>query len=229
MKSRDRASAGPALPTCGYMEETGLWSIDLDFKTQAASAEINSRARREVQSFLDAFRDICRGVEGRYEAAHIGADGRIDETKEGQFAIAELGPLRSPRIPVLGSSEDLVTTVFVTCDTLVTLPCGPKHDQPLWLPGSCEFYLGNIVTSEDSAAPRLTRCRISFETSIDIWVQTTRDPSSWEWRDNSDFAVHNEPKLEVALTTWEHVVGSPIVEWTSRHYKEQITRYGFKS
>jgi hypothetical protein len=230
MTSTNKDSQVRQLPTCGYMEETGAWSIDLELPRETLSITLNDMTRKKIQSSLDAFSGLCRAAEVRYESVRIGTDGSIDEGKEGKFVAEEGRRLQGDElISVLGSSEAWVfTTVFVTCDTLVALPPSGGIPPRLWFPRSSEFYLGYVTASEGPAPPQVTGCRIGFETWIDVWVQKTRAPSSWEWRDNRDYAVCNEPALEKALTKWELSAARPIIEWTSRHYKDQITRYGFE-
>ena len=72
------------------------------------------------------------------------------------------------------------------------------------------------------------KAKVSFETSVDVWVERTLDTMQLPRQDNHAWAVQNQPLLEEALKNWEKLVGKPMIDWKSRYYPDQIFKYGFK-
>jgi hypothetical protein len=230
MKTTERDKQVPHLPTCGYMEETGSWSIDFELRGKAPTTALDGITRMRLQSSLEAFQDLCRCTEVRYESVYVGRDGSLKEARDGRFVVqtTQMTPHEILTSALQSRGYSFFTTVFVTCDTLVSSVSGEGLSCRHWFPRSSELYFGYVLTSKDSDASQTVEYRIGFETGIDVWVQRTRDPVSSEWRDNRNIANCNEPVLENALRKWEQTAGNPIVEWSSRAYKEQIFQYGFK-
>jgi hypothetical protein len=122
-----------------------------------------------------------------------------------------------------------MTTAFLVCETVVALPQLELTPPSVRVSNSAEFYLGYLIESDDNGASVISGCRVAFETSVDAWVRKTLDPGTWNSRDNGAVATCNQPLLTAALRRWEQEMGSPITEWVSRPYPEQIRRYGFTS
>jgi len=123
------------------------------------------------------------------------------------------------------------TALFLDCDTHVFIPDAHGQFHREWVPNSALFYVGYVLEpwDDDPDVLAATGGMVSFQTSIDVWVERTRDPKKPSLQhDNSRVAKRNQPLLEQSLTAWEQFVEMPMTEWHSRYYDDQIVRYGFK-
>jgi len=123
------------------------------------------------------------------------------------------------------------TALFLDCDTYVSIPDAHGQFHREWVPNSALFYVGYVLEPRDDNPDVLeaTGGMVSFQTSIDVWVERTRDLKKPSLQyDNSRVAKRNQPLLEQLLTAWEQSVEMPITEWHSRYYDDQIVKCGFE-
>jgi len=123
------------------------------------------------------------------------------------------------------------TALFLDCDTHVFIPDAHGQLHREWVPNSALFYVGYVLEPrvDDPDVLEATGGMVSFQTSIDVWVERTRDPKKLSLQhDNSRVAKRNQPLLDQSLRAWEQFVEMPITEWHSRYHGNQIMRYGFK-
>jgi hypothetical protein len=215
--------------TWGRLGETGSWSIDMALGHVPLNALANTRAQRLIEKFLLAFEPLCLPEQIQYESVHIDDAGRILDERDERISFDSPGqPSSAQFASTLQVPEPwVVTTAFVRCSTTVILPGLDGGVSTERVPNSTECYLGYVLDSDDKEAARIHSCRISFEASIDPWVRKTLDTEIWTWRDNTAVAESNQPRLAGALRAWEQAIGSPITEWVSRYYPDQISRLGF--
>jgi len=257
----------PDVSTRTHMRESGLWQIDVDVPAGQSPLELNKSTNYLVQSFLTAFRGLCRVVSGHYDILTFDSSRKVLESEEVQplrlakrvstnniAAYAFLMPdqrhdghwLRESSASSQPNSTVLVdelavitrnkpnscfTALFLDCDTHVFIPDAQGQLHREWVPNSALFYVGYVLEPQDDDPDVLeaTGGMVSFQTSIDVWVERTRDPKKPSLQyDNSRVAKRNQPLLEQSLTAWEQSVEMPITEWHSRYYDDQIVRYGFK-
>jgi len=215
--------------TWGRLGETGSWSIDIALDRTPLDALANTWAQRFIEKFLVAFEPLCFPEQIQYESVHIDDAGRILDERDERISFDSSGKPGSAHFAsTLQVPEPWVmTTAFVRCSTMVTLPGLDRGLSTERVPDSAECYLGYVLDSDDKEGTRIHSCRIAFETSVDAWVRKTLDPETWMWRDNTAVAECNQLRLASALRAWEQAIGSPITEWVSRYYPDQISRFGF--
>ena len=222
----------PETASCGFKEESGSWDIDVGVPDDLSATSLNNCAVTMIRSFLSAFHALCRPVEVRFDTISFDASGRIKQVKEGQ--VIQMGKkshdqlLQELLLTVGNDDYSYFTDIFVDCNLQVFVPSTKGTLHQVWVPRSAKFYLGYVLepNEEDILVP--VDGSVSFETSVDVWVERTLDSMSLHWQDNHACAVQNQPLLEEALKNWERLVGKPIIEWNSRYYRDQVFKYGFK-
>ncbi|KYC37299.1 hypothetical protein WA1_47660 [Scytonema hofmannii PCC 7110] len=225
--------------TFGFKEETGSWEIDIGVADELSVNSLNSYVIDQVKIFLLAFHQLCKPVEICYDIITVDPNGKVKQVKEGQIRLIEekshAQVLQELKLSLENSEESFFTTIFIDCDlcVFVTEPEDKLNEDTLnqvLIPRAAKFYFGYVMEpkEDDEEALIPSDGSVSFETSVDIWVERTLDQLSLHWQDNYLYAAKNQPLLEEALRKWEIQVGKPIVEWNSRYYRDQIFKYGFK-
>lgn len=228
--------------TFGFKEETGSWQIDIGGVADDQSlASSNSDVIALVKIFLLAFHKLCRPVEIHYDTITVDVNGKVEQVKEGQVRLIEEKShaqlLQELKLSLEKPEKSFFTTIFIDCDLCVfvtnledTLLNEDTLNQ-VWISRAAKFYFGFVMEPKENDEEALIPLdsSVSFETSIDVWVERTLDQLGLHWQDNHSCAAKNQPLLEEALRKWEIQVGKPIVEWNSRYYRDQIFKYGFKS
>jgi len=222
----------PETASCGFREESGSWDIDIGVPDDLSASSLNNCAVTMIRSFLSAFHALCRPVQVGFDTISFDASGRVKEVKEGQ--VIQIGEkshdqlLQELLLTVGNDDYSYFTAIFVDCNLQVFVPSTKGALHQVWVPQSAKFYLGYVLepNEEDILVP--VDGSVSFETSVDVWVERTLDSMSLHWQDNHACAVQNQPLLEEALKNWERLVGKPIIEWNSRYYRDQVLKYGFK-
>ncbi|GAA6615187.1 hypothetical protein [Scytonema sp. NUACC26] len=225
--------------TFGFKEETGSWEIDLGVANERSVGLLNSYVINQVKIFLLAFHKLCKPVEICYDTITIDANGKVQQVREGQVKlIEEENParlLQQLKLSLDNPEESFFTTIFMDCDLCVFVTqledkLNEDTSNPVVIPRAAKFYFGYVMEpkEDDEEALLPSDSSVSFETSVDIWVERTLDRLSLHWQDNHLCAAKNQPLLEEVLRKWEIQVGKPIVEWNSRYYRDQIFKYGFR-
>jgi hypothetical protein len=222
----------PETASCGFREESGSWDIDVGVPDDLSASSLNNCTVTMIRSFLSAFHALCRPVQVEFDTITFDASGRVKEVKEGQIIqIAEKSHdqlLQELLLTVGNDDYSYFTDIFVDCSLQVFVPSTKDTLHQVWVPQSAMFYLGYVLepNEEDILVP--VDASVRFETSVDVWVERTLSSISLQGRDNHACAVQNQPLLEEALKNWERLVGKPIIEWSSRSYRDQVFKYGFK-
>ena len=222
----------PETASCGFREESGSWDIDIGVPDDLSASSLNNCAVTMIRSFLSAFHALCRPVQVGFDTISFDASGRVKEVKEGQ--VIQIGEkshdqLLQELLLTVGNDDcSYFTAIFVDCNLQVFVPSTKGALHQVWVPRSAKFYLGYVLEPNEEEILVPVDGSVSFETSLDVWVERTLDSMSLHWQDNHACAVQNQPLLEEALKNWERLVGKPIIEWNSRYYRDQVLKYGFK-
>jgi len=209
-----------------YIEQTGLWSIDLGPLDTGSPAFLNQLAERVTKAFWGAFKDICNLEWAEGDIVQVGQDGLIkavwaeiplEHSGDGRFRPAENAGV--------GGSEDrtVLSRVMLTCNVTLQLPDGETRE----LPDSLHFHYDTGLPSTVGEPAKSKSVSATVGVEVDPWLD-----APWNLRgriDNRSVAALNRPRLEQALRNWEAAIGRPISEVSSVPYPDLVDRYGFQA
>jgi hypothetical protein len=208
-----------------YIEQTGLWSIDLGSLDTSSPAFLNQMAERVTKAFWEGFEDICNLEWAEGDIVQVGQDGLIDAVSaEIPLEHSGDGRFRPTGSAGVGGSEDrtVLSRVMLTCGVTLQLPDGETRE----LPDSLHFHYDTGLPSTVGEPAKSTSASATVGVEVDPWLD-----APWNLRariDNRSVAALNRPRFEQALRKWETAIGKPISEVSSVPYPDLIDRYGFR-
>ena len=223
----------PKQAPCGFKKETGYWEIALGSPENSSVDFLNELTITMVEFYLEAFSFLCRPVEVRYDLMIFDENGELKSIQEGEvqhIESQEASDLMQGLKQIIDYPlEPFIPMLFVECDLQVFIPVTKGLENRTWVPRAGQFYVGHVMEPDDKNRLIPVESSISFNTTIDVWVEKTQNPLTSEYQDNRACARKNQPLLESALRALEARVGKPIVESGSRYYLDQVFTYGFRN
>jgi hypothetical protein len=222
-----------ATSTCGYVDESGSWSIYVDIPQESTPIVLNPFSQRMVLTFLDAFHALCRVTQARYDILSLKAEGKPNQVLEGETIsihskdhenIWQELETALPR-----GETSYFTRIILVCDMNVFIPDSQNNPRRAWVSNAAEFYFGYVLEFVEKEKLMPVDGGAKFTTHIDVWAEKTIDPATLQWRDNRKIARTNQSLLEEPLKKWERLTGKPIIDTVSQYYSAQIFRYGFRT
>jgi hypothetical protein len=204
--------------TWGYSGQVGEWfgAVAIPRRERQAPIAAAEWLLSDVSALLSA---LHRPREMQISWAEFDATGQelaFHESETFETSDWQAAALRLKEIAAGARGTFALSSLFVTMDTAIV-----ENGSELWAHNSAELQFS---IPPPYYAP--TEASVSYCTSIDIWLSSTRNETG-EWRSNVAYSRDNLPRLMTFLASFRALVGESFDVGESFFYHDRINNEGF--